>query len=109
MENNSNINSENQNQRKTFKELIEQFPPEFRLLSEQFCEKHMVDTINMISDFIDSNDKYNISISNMDKAERDLFFSVLEIAHNWGFYGGMEFTLAPDQEYKQKNLKIKIQ
>lgn len=100
----NNINSENQ--RKSFKELIEQFPPEFRLLAEQYCEKHMIDTVNMINNFIESDNGYNIN--DMEESSRNLFFSILEIAHNWGFYGGMEFTLAPDQEYNPRNIKINL-
>lgn len=86
---------------KSFKEQIEELPPEFALYMEEYREEHFTDLIKLITktfNLIEEFEKMTIE-------EQNRVIEIFKAFHNFGFYGGVSYTLDPQQKYIPKHLE----
>lgn len=83
---------------RTFKEQLESVPQEFTVYMEEYREAHFIDLIAML------NREFNLSqlIEDMSEEEQDAVIKIFKTLHNFGFYGGVSYTLDPQQLYVPK-------
>lgn len=83
---------------KTFDEQLAELPPEFAIFMEQYREDHFMDLINLIDK------EFNLSeeLKEMTVDEQNKIVEIFKVFHNFGFYGGVSYTLDPQQRYIQK-------
>lgn len=93
--------AENGRQLKTFKEQIEELPPEFTLYMEEYREDHFKDLIRLAYKEFDLEKEFNL----MTVEEQNKVVEVFKVFHNFGFYGGVSYTLDPQQRYVPKYSK----
>ncbi len=87
--------------RREFKEQIEELPEEFLIALEEYKEAHFVDTVAYALSLLGENNDF----SKLSDQEKDGLLEIFRVLHHYGFYGGVSFTLDPDQEYVSPNQK----
>jgi len=80
---------------KLFKEQLESLGPEFGAAMEKYREGHFGDMFRYIVHIYSLENE----IGRMTPDEQQQFIDICKILHNFGFYGGVSFTLDPDKEY----------
>jgi len=82
---------------KLFKEQLEEIGPEFAIAMEKYRESHFGDIFRyLVYTF-----KLESELAKMNDQEQQQFIDMCKIMHNYGFYGGVSFTLDPDKEYEE--------
>ena len=81
---------------KMFKEQLEEFGPEFAIAMEKYRETHFGDMFR----FLVHSFKLEKELKSMNNNEQEEFINMCKMMHNFGFYGGVSFTLDPDVEYE---------
>lgn len=83
---------------KTFKEQLEELPPEFTLFMEEYREDHFKDLIKYVINVFELEKEFK----NMTTEEQNKTIELFKVFHNFGFYGGVAYTLDPQQKYQPK-------
>lgn len=86
---------------KTFKDQIEELPPEFALYMEEYREEHFTDLIKLVTKEFDLIKEFE----QMTLEEQNKVIELFKTFHNFGFYGGVSYTLDPQQRYIPKYLE----
>lgn len=83
---------------KSFKEQLEELPPEFTLFMEEYREDHFSDLIKYVVDIFDLKNEFE----NMTVEEQNKTIELFKVFHNFGFYGGVAYAIDPQQKYNKK-------
>lgn len=87
-----------ENDRKSFKQQLEELPPEFTLFMEEYREDHFKDLIKLVTNEFDLLKEFE----QMTTEEQNKVIEIFKVFHNFGFYGGVSYTLDPQQRYVSK-------
>ena len=94
MDNNETTNN-------SFIDKMNEMPPEFIIALENYRELHFNDVLYYLFKILgDKNDFFS-----MPQETQEVLMNLFMKLHNWGFYGGVNFTLDPGQEYKPQYLE----
>lgn len=79
-----------------FKQQLESLPGEFTMALEEYREAHYHYILNLLLHYY----KLDEYIPTLPIEDQQGLFTLFESLHNYGFFGGVSFTLNPDVKFK---------
>lgn len=85
--------------KRSLDEKIQELPKEFLLFGEQYKDKHFEKTLDLVNKVLE-----NGGINTLEEKYKNGFITLFRMIHAWGFYAGMDYTIAPWEKYDENEL-----